>query len=70
MPGYTRENCSSPCPYPQYGVDCQITCNCSRDLCDISTGCISLTTGKRFENKIYFQRPRKMKFIGLYYQFL
>lgn len=46
MPGYTRENCSSPCPYPQYGVDCQITCNCSRDLCDISTGCISLTTEK------------------------
>lgn len=40
MSGYTGVNCSSLCPYPFYGEHCQRTCNCSRDLCDVSTGCI------------------------------
>lgn len=44
MPGYTGENCLTPCPYPYYGVDCQKECKCSNGSCDISTGCISLTT--------------------------
>nr|XP_034316682.1 multiple epidermal growth factor-like domains protein 10 [Crassostrea gigas] len=44
MPGYTGVNCSSSCPYPYYGVDCQRTCKCSRDKCEVSTGCNSLTT--------------------------
>lgn len=46
MPGYNGINCTLLCPYPRFGVDCQRSCNCSRDLCDISTGCIGPTTGK------------------------
>lgn len=40
MLGYTGVNCSSLCPYPYYGVNCQRPCNCSRDLCNVFTGCI------------------------------
>lgn len=46
MAGYSGENCSFQCPYPYYGVDCQRICDCTSDLCDVSTGCIILTTGK------------------------
>lgn len=49
MPGYTGVNCSASCPYPYYGVDCQRTCNCKRDRCDVSTGCNSPTTSKQYE---------------------
>ncbi|XP_052708338.1 platelet endothelial aggregation receptor 1-like [Crassostrea angulata] len=45
MPGITGVNCSSLCPYPYYGVDCQRKCNCSRNLCNVSTGCIRIVTG-------------------------
>lgn len=46
MPDCTGENCSISCPYPYYGVDCQIlcTCTCSSDLCDSSIGCMDVTT--------------------------
>nr|XP_034333983.1 cell death abnormality protein 1-like [Crassostrea gigas] len=44
MPGYSGINCTSLCPYPQYGVDCQRKCNCSKDRCDVSTGCQQITT--------------------------
>lgn len=50
MSGYYGENCSSLCPYPYYGVNCQKTCNCSRDLCDVSSGCIRIVTGKYKKN--------------------
>lgn len=46
MPGYSGVNCSSLCPYPYYGEDCQRTCICSRDLCNVSTGCIRIVTGE------------------------
>lgn len=46
MPGYIGLDCSSLCPYPYYGVDCQRTCNCSRNLCDVYTGCIRIVTGE------------------------
>lgn len=49
MPGYHGINCTTLCPYPQYGVDCQGTCNCSINLCDFSFGCIGSTTGKHME---------------------
>lgn len=52
MPGYIGVNCSAPCPYPYYGVGCQKTCNCSRDVCDVPTGCISLTTSKYFKTRL------------------
>lgn len=45
MPGYSGINCTSVCPYPQYGIDCQRKCNCSEDTCDVSTGCQQITTG-------------------------
>uniref|UniRef100_K1PXJ5 Multiple epidermal growth factor-like domains 6 n=1 Tax=Magallana gigas TaxID=29159 RepID=K1PXJ5_MAGGI len=44
MQGFTGDNCSSRCPYPTYGRDCQELCNCSKDMCDVSTGCLSFTT--------------------------
>ncbi|XP_062596687.1 uncharacterized protein LOC134258149 [Saccostrea cucullata] len=37
--GYTGLNCSMECRYPGYGKSCQEQCNCSQELCDISTGC-------------------------------
>lgn len=49
MPGFTGVNCSASCPYPYYCVDCQSTCECSKDKCDVSTGCNSRTTGKQFK---------------------
>uniref|UniRef100_A0A8W8JI24 Uncharacterized protein n=1 Tax=Magallana gigas TaxID=29159 RepID=A0A8W8JI24_MAGGI len=48
MQGFTGENCSSACPYPTYGRDCQELCNCSKDICDVITGCQSFTTDNRF----------------------
>ncbi|XP_052710780.1 multiple epidermal growth factor-like domains protein 10 [Crassostrea angulata] len=46
MAGYVGWNCSTPCPYPTYGVRCQGYCNCYKDLCDISMGCIIRTTAQ------------------------
>lgn len=40
LPGYSGVNCSLSCPYPSYGVECQQSCNCIQDSCDVSTGCI------------------------------
>ncbi|XP_062571067.1 uncharacterized protein LOC134233089 isoform X1 [Saccostrea cucullata] len=39
-PGYIGVNCSMACRYPGYGKYCQEQCNCSQELCDISTGCL------------------------------
>ncbi|XP_061195766.1 uncharacterized protein LOC133203995 [Saccostrea echinata] len=38
--GYMGLNCFMECRYPGYGKSCQEECNCSEELCDISTGCI------------------------------
>lgn len=43
--GYTGPNCTLKCPYPTYGDNCQQICDCSKDECDFSSGCNSLTTG-------------------------
>lgn len=51
MPGYSGVNCTSLCPYPQYGVDCQQECNCSKEMCNVSTGCNSPSTGNIYEKK-------------------
>lgn len=45
MQGFSGDNCTSRCPYPTYGRVCQELCNCSKDMCDVSTGCQSFTTG-------------------------
>lgn len=47
MPGYHGIYCTLSCPYPNYDVDCQSLCNCTKDMCNVSTGCIGPTTGKQ-----------------------
>ncbi|XP_056016783.1 multiple epidermal growth factor-like domains protein 10 [Ostrea edulis] len=37
--GYIGENCDSPCRYPNYGVDCQLICNCNESYCNHKHGC-------------------------------
>ena len=44
MTGYVGLNCAIRCPYPSYGVNCQGRCACSRENCDVSTGCRTVTT--------------------------
>lgn len=61
MPGYNGINCTLLCPYPQYGVDCQRSCNCTRDLCNVSTGCIDPTTGK--QKQIQNIQPEEIEYI-------
>lgn len=63
MPGYTGINCTSLCPYPQYGVDCQRSCNCNKDLCDVSTGCIGPTTGKQ-KQKQDIKEPEEIEYVS------
>lgn len=46
VPGYIGINCSSKCPFPTYGINCQGICNCSDETCDISTGCNTVLSGK------------------------
>lgn len=45
LPGYIGMNCSSKCPFPTYGIKCQEICNCSKEQCDVATGCNTVTTG-------------------------
>lgn len=44
MPEYTGLNCSIKCTYPTYGEGCQGYCDCSNNACDVSLGCIEITT--------------------------
>lgn len=46
MPGYIGKNCTIVCPYPTYGYVCQGFSDCDEDMCDVSTGCEPITTGK------------------------
>lgn len=46
MPGYIGINCSTACPFPTYGHNCQGFCDCYEDICDLSTGCTQITAGK------------------------
>ncbi|XP_062615261.1 scavenger receptor class F member 1-like [Saccostrea cucullata] len=38
-PGYVGINCSDPCLYPNYGIECQMLCTCSQPACNPSFGC-------------------------------
>lgn len=45
--GYFRNNCSSPCRYPNYGKDCQQDCShCKEDACNSTFGCPITDTTK------------------------
>lgn len=46
MPGYRGINCTTACPSPTYGHGCQGVCDCEKDMCDVSTGCTQITTGR------------------------
>ena len=37
--GYFGPNCSLPCRYPNYGVECQFECVCDMENCSHITGC-------------------------------
>lgn len=41
-------NCSQSCPLGYYGRRCNETCNCNFTVCDEVTGCLKVTSGKRF----------------------
>lgn len=45
MKGYHGINCTKQCPFPTYGIRCQGLCTCSKDQCDVSTGCSTLVYG-------------------------
>lgn len=34
--------CEVSCPYPNYGKECQLQCQCIEKLCDPATGCKSI----------------------------
>lgn len=38
--GYIGPNCSKQCVYPSYGWKCVLECNCSKDYCNFSIGCL------------------------------
>lgn len=43
--GYTVPNCKMKCPFPSYGVDCQMKCDCINKDCDHVNVCKRPTTG-------------------------
>lgn len=44
--GHTGFNCEIKCPYPLYGEDCQMRCDCIDKVCDPVNGCNQwLSTG-------------------------
>lgn len=44
--GYTGLNCSKQCVYPNYGWKCKLECNCSKEYCNISSGCLEKLSSK------------------------
>lgn len=64
MPGYSGINCTSVCPHPTYGHNCQGSCDCDEDMCDASTGCPQKTTGRNMVCRAYeYVNLKKKPFI-------
>lgn len=61
MPGYTGLNCTTKCPYPTYGERCQGYCDCSNNACDVSFGCIEITTSACMFLDIKFLKKSKLE---------
>ena len=38
-PGYFGSLCRAKCIYPSYGNECKEVCDCSEDVCNVTTGC-------------------------------
>lgn len=49
--GYAGMYCQNKCDYPRYGDGCQKFCSCSKQKCDVSTGC-----GLDLNSKCFFQQ--------------
>lgn len=43
--GNTDCTCEEKCPFPSYGVYCQMKCNCIDEDCDSANGCNNSLTG-------------------------
>lgn len=43
--GFTGEYCDKQCSYPQYGIGCKQSCICSKQRCNVFTGCPLIKTG-------------------------
>lgn len=67
MQGFSGENCSSTCPYLTYGRDCQELCNCSKDICDVFTGCQRFTTGYNVLNSTVKAKAQPLRLIQFTY---
>lgn len=44
--GYAGPNCSLQCIYPNYGWKCALECNCSKEYCFFSFGCLEKLSSK------------------------
>lgn len=44
--GYYGPNCSKKCPFPFYGYECTLQCNCNANDCDYVSGCKQSSTLK------------------------
>lgn len=43
--GFTGKYCDKQCSYPEYGSGCQQSCICSKQRCNVFTGCPFTKTG-------------------------
>lgn len=46
LDGFIGEECKTPCPYPTYGKNCDFSCDCKEEYCNVSMGCLQ---GKLFK---------------------
>lgn len=49
--GYRGKDCAIQCKYPRYGQGCQSLCNCLKNECHYSQGCILHTTTDTYYEK-------------------
>lgn len=40
LEGFIGKECTKSCLYPTYGRNCQFICNCTKEYCNVSTGCL------------------------------
>lgn len=51
--GYFGPNCSLSCRYPNYGLGCQLNCNCETEHCNHITGCQTSSIAASTDTGIY-----------------
>lgn len=40
LDGFIGEECKISCPYPAYGRNCDLNCDCEEKYCNVSMGCL------------------------------